>query len=119
MSIDLMQNAIFHVPFFNSAGIDTEHSYPYTSGDGNVGGTCKFNPNTIGALTVTGCGYVTAGDESALQEAVATVGPISVLIVAEGKFMSYRSGKLYLRIPLLIIGRVNIEIIVLFIGNSQ
>ena len=44
---------------------------------------------------------MTAGDESALKEAVATVGPISVLIVAEGKFKSYRSGKPYLRILLL------------------
>ena len=117
MPIDLMQTAVFYLLFFNSAGIDTEHSYPYTSGDGNVG-TCKFNPNTAGTLSVTGCSFVTAGDESALKEAVATVGPISVLIVAKGKFMSYRSGKPYLRIPLLIIRHVNIEIIVLPIGNS-
>ena len=86
------------VPFCNWPGIDTERSYPYTSGDGKVG-TCKFNPNTVGA-TDSGCIQVTVGDESALQEAVATVGPISVAIdVAHGNFMSYQSGKSYSQVP--------------------
>ena len=39
--------------------------------------TCRFNPSTVGA-TISGYFTVAPGDENALQEAVATIGPISV-----------------------------------------
>jgi cathepsin L len=70
-------------------GIDTEESYPYEAEDGD----CRFNPATVGG-TCTGSQDVTpAGDESALQTAVATIGPISVAIDAgHNSFQSYQSG---------------------------
>jgi cathepsin L len=69
-------------------GIDTEKSYPYTAEDG----TCHFKANAIGA-TISSFMDVTSGDESALQEAVATVGPVSVGIDASSySFQLYSSG---------------------------
>lgn len=55
-------------------------------------GQCRFNPNTVGARC-TGYVDVNTGDESALQEAVATIGPISVAIDAgHSSFQLYESG---------------------------
>ena len=55
-------------------------------------GKCRFKPNSIGA-TCTGYMDVTSGDENALQEAVATVGPVSVAIdAAHSTFQLYESG---------------------------
>jgi len=69
-------------------GIDTEASYPYTGTDG----TCAFKANAVGA-TLTGFVDVKSGDENALKEAVATVGPISVAIDASSiMFQFYHSG---------------------------
>lgn len=69
-------------------GIDTEKSYPYEA----VDDTCHFDPTTVGA---TDRGYVDIpkGDEIALQEAVATVGPVSIAIDASRHtFMLYTDG---------------------------
>uniref|UniRef100_A0A3Q3RU34 Cathepsin L.1 n=2 Tax=Mastacembelus armatus TaxID=205130 RepID=A0A3Q3RU34_9TELE len=69
-------------------GIDTEESYPYEAEDG----PCRYNPATVGA-TCTGYVDVTAGDEDALKEAVATIGPVSVAIDASHEsFQFYESG---------------------------
>ncbi|TRY69824.1 hypothetical protein DNTS_026696 [Danionella cerebrum] len=69
-------------------GLDTEDSYPYEAQDGD----CRFKPNTVGA-TCTGYVDITSGDESALQEAVSTIGPISVAIDAgHSSFQLYESG---------------------------
>ncbi|XP_056158107.1 procathepsin L-like [Lampris incognitus] len=69
-------------------GLDTEESYPYEAQDGE----CRFNPATIGA-TCTGFVDVTSGDEDALKEAVATIGPVSVAIDAgHSSFQLYESG---------------------------
>ncbi|XP_061088455.1 procathepsin L-like [Conger conger] len=71
-----------------NGGIDTEESYPYEAVDGK----CRFKPDSIGA---TCSGYVDTppSDESALQEAVATVGPVSVAIDAGHlSFQLYQSG---------------------------
>ncbi|GBM48154.1 Cathepsin L [Araneus ventricosus] len=69
-------------------GIDTEKSYPYVG----IQDSCFFNPLTIGA-TCKGYVDIPSGDENALKQAVATVGPIAVAIDAEDEgFFSYKSG---------------------------
>ncbi|KAB5562040.1 hypothetical protein PHYPO_G00013370 [Pangasianodon hypophthalmus] len=69
-------------------GIDTEESYPYEA----IDMLCRFNPATVGA-TCTGYVDIKSGDEKALQEAVATIGPISVAIDAgHMSFQFYESG---------------------------
>jgi len=69
-------------------GIDTEKSYPYEA----VDDTCKFKKANVGA-TLKSFTDVKAGDEKALQEAVANVGPISVAIDAsQDSFQLYSSG---------------------------
>lgn len=52
---------------------------------------CRFNPDTVGS-TCTGYVDIKNGDEKALKEAVATIGPISVAIDAgHVSFMFYQS----------------------------
>lgn len=53
---------------------------------------CRYNPGSSGA-TDAGFVDIDAGDESKLQEALATVGPVSVAIDASHtSFQLYRSG---------------------------
>jgi len=69
-------------------GIDTEECYPYEGRDDK----CHYKAKCVGA-TVTGYVNVTSGDENALKQAVASVGPISVAIDASSMwFQFYRSG---------------------------
>jgi len=70
----------------DNGGIDTEASYPYT---GQVG-TCNYNMYNSGA-TCSGYNNLPSGDEGALQQAVANVGPISAAIDAS-TLQFYRSG---------------------------
>ncbi|KAK2843697.1 hypothetical protein Q7C36_011912 [Tachysurus vachellii] len=68
--------------------IYTEESYPYEGKDDN----CRFNSGTVGA-TCNGYVNINSGDEKALQEAVAFIGPISVAIdAAHISFQLYKSG---------------------------
>ena len=61
-----------------SQGVDTDESYPYEAHDA----PCRFtNGSSVGA-TIAGFIYLDSGDEQALAESVATVGPISVAIDA-------------------------------------
>lgn len=73
-----------------SVGIDTYASYPYTGWANN--GTCLYNP----ANSVTqnnGWRFIPEGNELALQQAVALVGPVSVSIDASlSSFDSYSGG---------------------------
>nr|ADC52430.1 cathepsin L1 cysteine protease [Pinctada fucata] len=69
-------------------GIDTEQSYPYTAKDGIE---CRFKKADVGA-TDKGKVDLPRQSEKALQEAVATVGPISVAMDA-----GHRSFQLYKR----------------------
>lgn len=72
----------------DNKGDDTEEVYPYEAKDG----ICRFKPDGVGA-TDTGYTDVTQGDESALKEALATVGPVSVAIDASHQsFQLYQSG---------------------------
>ncbi|XP_057714556.1 cathepsin L.1 [Corythoichthys intestinalis] len=82
----LMDDAFRYIQ--KNGGIDTEESYPYEAEDGD----CRYNPNTIGA-TCTGYVDIKKGDERALLEAVARVGPVSVAIDAsQESFQLYDSG---------------------------
>jgi cathepsin L len=69
-------------------GIDTESSYPYEARND----VCRFKKADVGA-TDTGFVDIKAMNETDLQMAIATVGPISVAIDAShGSFHLYKSG---------------------------
>jgi len=77
--------------YIQKDGIDTEESYPYTAQDG----TCKFSKSNVGA-TVSAYTDVPRGDENALRDAIASVGPISVAIDASHRsFQFYTTGVYY------------------------
>ncbi|GAB6027588.1 hypothetical protein CHUAL_001831 [Chamberlinius hualienensis] len=82
----LMTNAFDYIKINN--GIDTEISYPYEGFDDN----CKFKKDKIGA-TDTGYTVIEKGNETQLQDAIGTNGPISVAIDASRKsFQFYKQG---------------------------
>jgi len=69
-------------------GIDTEKSYPYEARDGQ----CRFKKADVGA-TDTGFVDIKHQNETDLQMAIATIGPISVAIDAsQDSFQFYKSG---------------------------
>ena len=54
---------------------------------------CNFNKSEV-AASLTGYVKVTRGDEEALKQAVATVGPVSIGVDANhDSFMHYNSGQ--------------------------
>ncbi|XP_050409635.1 procathepsin L [Patella vulgata] len=72
----------------SNGGIDTEASYPYTARDGR----CRYQAANVGATDV-GFTDIPRDSESGLQQAVATVGPISVAIDASrSTFHFYKTG---------------------------
>lgn len=74
-----------------NGGIDTEASYPYVGKNG----VCQFKASDVGA-TCTGYVDIPHEDVTALQQAVATVGPISVAMDAsQTTFRFYKSGVYY------------------------
>jgi cathepsin L len=82
----LMDDAFKYI--IANKGLDTEASYPYTAKDG----VCHFTAADVGA-TISSFKDVPKGDENALMDAVATVGPISVAIdAAHSSFQLYKSG---------------------------
>jgi cathepsin L len=87
----LMDNAFRYIK--DNGGIDTEVSYPYESGRTHrAGKSCRFRNDSVGA-TDTGFVDVPEGDEEALQEAVANLGPVSVAIDASSpSFSMYHKG---------------------------
>ncbi|XP_031627880.1 cathepsin L1-like [Contarinia nasturtii] len=71
-----------------NGGIDTERSYPYKA----VSGSCKYKSRNSGAK-IRSYSNIPTGDEKLLQEALATVGPISTCIDASHEsFQHYGSG---------------------------
>jgi len=71
-----------------NGGLDTEASYPYQPVNGF---TCKYNPSNS-ALVEKSYVDIPSGDESALKEAVANHGPVSVAINANSDFQRYSGG---------------------------
>ena len=85
----LMNQAFEYIKL--NEGIDTETSYPYEGKDLK----CRFKREHVGS-TDTGFIDITSKDENALQQAVATLGPISVAIDAShSSFQLYKSGSMY------------------------
>lgn len=68
-------------------GIDTENSYPYLG----INDECHYRKEKRGS-SCKGYFYIQPGDEKALKEAVATVGPISVAIDVTHKLKNYAGG---------------------------
>ena len=86
----LMDQAFQYIKENN--GVDTEASYPYEARNNK----CRFTSENVGA-TDTGFTDIKSEDENALQEAVATIGPISVAIDASHtSFQLYKQGGMYL-----------------------
>jgi len=82
----LMNNAFTYIKV--NDGIDTEMSYPYKGKNRK----CEFKKADVGG-TDTGFTNVKTGNEEDLQQAVATIGPISVAMDASHpSFQMYRSG---------------------------
>jgi len=82
----LMDQAFTYI--IKNNGIDTEDSYPYQAVDGR----CKFEAANVGA-TITSFKDIIKDSESDLQNAVATVGPVSVAIDASlPSFQFYHTG---------------------------
>lgn len=72
-------------------GVDTEASYPYEEKIAQ----CRFNPGNVGANLVAWM-EIQEGNEVALKQAVATVGPVAAGIDgAQRSFMFYKSGFYY------------------------
>lgn len=70
-----------------AGGIETEASYPYTSGSGRTG-ICKFDKANV-AATITGYKSVVRGEDS--LKAALNDGPVSVCLAANA-FQTYSSG---------------------------
>nr|AGL33706.1 cathepsin L3 [Sinonovacula constricta] len=72
-------------------GIESEDQYPYVA---EVEDKCYFN-RSLEVAEVTGYVDVKSGDESALQEALATIGPVSIAIDASHQSFQLYSGGVY------------------------
>ncbi|XP_061165783.1 procathepsin L-like [Saccostrea echinata] len=82
----LMDKAFNYIE--KNKGIDTEQSYPYHAKNGK----CHFDASNVGA-TEKSHKDIKKGSEDDLQQAVATIGPISVGIDAShGSFQLYSRG---------------------------
>ncbi|XP_043238717.1 procathepsin L-like [Amphibalanus amphitrite] len=73
----------------DNGGIEAEAAYPYTARDGY----CKANGNNV--ATLRSYVDVRSGSESALQDAVANVGPVAVAIDASHFSFQLYSGGVY------------------------
>ncbi|XP_054462445.1 cathepsin S-like [Anoplopoma fimbria] len=81
-----MSNAFQYV--IKNQGIDSEADYPYVG----MRGRCKYNKQQR-AANCSGYAFLPEGNEFALRDALASIGPISVAIDASRpKFAFYRHG---------------------------
>ena len=79
---------------YAEAGLETEASYPYTSGKAGVTGSCSSDSSKF-VVKVTSAGYTTvsssASGESKMASYVSATGPLSVCVDAE-TWSSYTGG---------------------------
>ncbi|XP_059574044.1 cathepsin S-like [Alligator mississippiensis] len=84
-----MTNAFRYI--IDNNGIDSDSAYPYTAQNG----TCHYDTATR-AATCSRYFDLPHGDEAALKDAVANIGPVSVIIDARlPSFYFYKSGVYY------------------------
>ena len=83
----LMDDAFAYIKQHQAGGIDTEASYSYRG----RAGTCTFNKANVGA-TISGWKDIPQGNETALLDALATVGPISIAVDAAMGWQLYFGG---------------------------
>ncbi|XP_048880513.1 cathepsin S-like [Brienomyrus brachyistius] len=74
----------------DNQGIDSDASYPYTGHDDQ----CKYSPADR-AANCTRYSFLPQGNEDALKEAVATIGPIAVAIDATRPSFAFFRGGIY------------------------
>lgn len=74
----------------DNGGLDTEDSYPYLG----FTMTCRYQAQNSG-VTSQGYVYIPTGDERKLQAAVATVGPIAVIIDSSHRTFGLYNGGLH------------------------
>jgi len=86
----LMTSAFEYIQGQNSHGIDTQSSYPYTARDGTCDASKTGDDQDVCSV-VKGYTELPQGDESALQDAVANIGPISIAANAS-PWSSYSGG---------------------------
>lgn len=84
----LMDYAFAYMISKQSGKDDTESSYPYKAADGR----CSFSARTATGAAVKSYTDIKAGDENALKDAVANVGPVSVAVDATSQWQFYRGG---------------------------
>lgn len=84
----LMDNAFKYIK--DNGGIDTEESYPYEAEDDH----CRYTKKNKGASDI-GFTDIPAGNETALQAAIATVGPVAVAIDAGHQSFQFYSHGVY------------------------
>ncbi|XP_060089434.1 procathepsin L-like [Heteronotia binoei] len=73
----------------NNGGINSEDAYPYLEKEGF---NCRYNPQER-AANCTSLVAIQRGSEAALEQAVATIGPVSVAVDAHNfPFHFYKSG---------------------------
>lgn len=75
----------------DNGGIDTESSYPYEGVDNNP---CRYKPKDSAVKSV-GYKKIRPGDERQLTSAIATVGPITIVVSLCRSFFRYNTGVYY------------------------
>jgi len=71
-----------------AGGLQTEVDYPYKA----VDGTCYFDGGKVAASVYYGSANITEGDEQAIMETVANVGPVSIAYQVTADFKDYAGG---------------------------
>lgn len=84
----LMDEAFRYIE--DNGGIDIEAKYPYEGTNGH----CRYKRENIGA-SIDSFVAIKEGDESALQEAIAKIGPISIGIDAKHRSFQFYSAGIY------------------------